>query len=256
MTNNKCDGKENIYIASCSFGKDSLATILLALLHKEPLNKVVYCEVMFDIKNNISGEHPEHRDFIYNTAIPALKKMGVEVDVVRSERDYKYYFQTPIVKGKYINKFRGFPLGGKCAINRDCKLKPIQDFYKSFPNYNIIQYVGIATDEEKRLQRLKNNQISLLAKYGYTEQMALELCKEYGLLSPIYEKSKRNGCWFCPNCTYKEFAIFRQEQPHLWNELKELSKTPNLCSYGFKWGKTFEEVEEKIENNLNKKYYE
>ena len=43
------------YIASCSFGKDSLATILLALLHKEPLNKVVYCEVMFDIKNNMQA---------------------------------------------------------------------------------------------------------------------------------------------------------------------------------------------------------
>ena len=34
--------------------------------------------------------------------------------------------------------------------------------------------------------------------------------------------------------------------------LKELSKTPNLCSYGFKWGKTFDEVENKLnikENN-------
>ncbi len=37
-----------MHVASCSFGKDSMATILLALKHNEPLDEVVYCEVMFD----------------------------------------------------------------------------------------------------------------------------------------------------------------------------------------------------------------
>jgi hypothetical protein len=54
------------FIASVSFGKDSLATILLAKEHDEPLDEAVYCEVMFD--KDISGEVPEHRDFIYDTA--------------------------------------------------------------------------------------------------------------------------------------------------------------------------------------------
>ena len=35
------------YLASCSFGKDSLAAILLAKKHGEPLDEAVYCEVMF-----------------------------------------------------------------------------------------------------------------------------------------------------------------------------------------------------------------
>ena len=65
------------HVASCSFGKDSLATILLALEHGEPLDEAVYCEVMFD--KEISGEVPEHRDFIYTTAIPALELKGVAV---------------------------------------------------------------------------------------------------------------------------------------------------------------------------------
>ena len=51
--------KNTLHIASCSFGKDSLATILLALEHGEPLDEAVYCEVMFD--KRISGEVPEHR---------------------------------------------------------------------------------------------------------------------------------------------------------------------------------------------------
>ncbi len=64
-------------IASVSFGKDSLATILLAKEHGEPLDEAVYCEVMFD--KTISGEVPEHRDFIYGRAIPALERMGIKV---------------------------------------------------------------------------------------------------------------------------------------------------------------------------------
>ena len=31
------------YIASCSFGKDSLATVILAKEHGEPLDEIVYC---------------------------------------------------------------------------------------------------------------------------------------------------------------------------------------------------------------------
>ena len=72
------------YVASWSFGKDSVATLLLALEHGEPLDEAVYCEVMFD--KDISGEVPEHRDFIYGTAIPALERMGVKVIVLRSEK--------------------------------------------------------------------------------------------------------------------------------------------------------------------------
>ena len=41
------------------------------------LDEAVYCEVMFD--KGISGEVPEHRDFIYETAIPALERMGVNL---------------------------------------------------------------------------------------------------------------------------------------------------------------------------------
>ena len=73
------------YLASCSFGKDSLAAILLAKKHGEPLDEAVYCEVMFD--KTISGEVPEHRDFIYQ-AHPALERMGIKVTVLRGKKTY------------------------------------------------------------------------------------------------------------------------------------------------------------------------
>ena len=69
------------HILCISGGKDSMATAILALEHGEPLDMAVYCEVMFD--ENISGEVPEHRDFMYHTIIPWLKDNGVPVSVVR-----------------------------------------------------------------------------------------------------------------------------------------------------------------------------
>ena len=135
-----------------------------------------------------------------------------------------------------------------CVINRECKIKPIHDFYKQFKGSEIVQYVGIASDEPKRLKRLKNNQISLLDKYGYTEGMAKAKCLEYGLLSPIYSGGgNRGGCFFCMNVKLKDFAKFKLAHPSLWDDLLRLGKTPNLCSYGFKYGKTIEEIDERID---------
>ena len=57
----------------------------------------------------------------------------------------------------------------------------------------------------------------------------------------------RGGCWFCPNVKIKDFAKFKLAHPSLWSELVELSKTPNLCSYGFKYGKTVQEIDERID---------
>ena len=88
--------KPKKYIASCSFGKDSLATILLALENGEPLDGVVFSEVMFDHGKGISGEIPEHIEWIYSTAIPRLESMGVSVDVVRAKKDYKSFFVNAV----------------------------------------------------------------------------------------------------------------------------------------------------------------
>ncbi len=87
------------YIASCSFGKDSVATILLAREHNEPLDEIVYCEVMFD--KEISGELPEHRDFIYNKAIPTFESWGYKKVILRKQFPLIVQFD---MKGKEIIK--------------------------------------------------------------------------------------------------------------------------------------------------------
>ena len=65
------------YVASCSGGKDSVATLLLAAQHNEPLDEAVFSEVMFD--KDTSGEVPEHRDFIYDRLKPFCEKeLGIK----------------------------------------------------------------------------------------------------------------------------------------------------------------------------------
>lgn len=187
--------KPKKYIASCSFGKDSIASILLALENNEPLDRIVFSEVMFDHEKGISAEVPEHIKWVYNTAIPCLEGMGCEVDVVRSKLDYISLCNKVLKSGKKVGQKYGHQNCKPCYANSDLKIAPIRSYLSRMrKDYDIVQYVGIANDEPKRLARLEGtDKISLLAKYGYTEQMAMDKCKEYNLVSPLYSIGYRGG---------------------------------------------------------------
>lgn len=217
------------YIASCSGGKDSIATIILAHENKEPLDLVIFSEVMFD--DNTSGELPEHIDFIKNKAFPIFEKWGYKTKILHSDKTYMDCFNHYPTKGKRVGLGLklGFPMAGKCLINRDCKIKPIKKFLKQFP-FEYMQYIGMAIDEPVRINRIvqSKNQMSLLQKYGYTEKMAYDLCEKYGLLSPIYQFAKRGGCWFCPNARERELRHLRTNHYDLWQKLLSLENQKNL----------------------------
>ena len=243
------------YLASCSFGKDSLAAILLAKKHGEPLDEAVYCEVMFD--KTISGEVPEHRDFIYTKGIPALERMGIKVTVLRGKKTYVDLFTGRITRGPKKGMLRSFPVCGKCYVQRDCKLRPILRYQKTLPP-DTVQYIGIAKDEQERLLRLEGRQVSLLEKYNCTEQDAKELCRQAGLLSPIYQFTNRGGCWFCPNAKRKELRHLYDHHPELWARMLELQALPGTVTETFNRTQRFSDIdamfrEEDQENGLRQK---
>lgn len=218
------------YIASCSGGKDSIATVILAHEHKELLDMVIFSEVMFD--ENISGELPEHIDFIKNRAFPLFESWGYKTKILHAYLNYMDIFMREPTRGKHfgMGMKTGFPMSGKCQINKSVKVKPIKDFLKSIDD-DITQYIGLAIDEPERLARIRISdvpKISLLEKYGYTEQMAFDLCKQYDLLSPTYDFASRGGCWFCPNARDNELRHLRKCHPELWQKLLDLENEPNL----------------------------
>lgn len=234
-------------ILMCSFGKDSLASLIVAYENKIPINEIIYCETMFDNKRNISGENIEHINWIYKTAIPIIEKLGYKVTVLKSTKDYITIFNQTIKRSKHterIGKIKAFPIANKCIILKECKLNPINKYLKNNTESTI--YLGIAADEQKRLKRLKNNKTSLLKLYNIKENETFEICKKYNLLSPIYNTKTRNGCWFCPNQKIKSFCELYNNNKELWNELEELNKKHNKVSKLFRYKQTLEDVKKLI----------
>ncbi len=247
-------------IQSWSGGKDSTASIILEHIQGLPPSDIIFSEVMFDKKRGISGELPEHIDFVKNTAIPIFESWGHKVEILHSDKDYLDVFFNVVKRSKVperIGKFSGFPIAGLCWINSRCKIAPIHKFVKQLSSSDFVQYIGIAADEPERLKRMEGtNKISLLARYGYTEKMAFDLCKQYDLLSPIYNFSRRGGCWFCPNSSNKEFARVKLMHPELWAELEELSHTENLASWSFRYSQTFSDVDREVNVLIQRENFE
>lgn len=232
------------YIVSLSGGKDSMATAILAKAYGLPLDAAVYVRVMFD--DTRSAEPPEHDTFMYEVAIPTLESWGIPVIVLQSKKSFKDVFYTVRRRGNHIGQITGFPMQGRCEVNSACKRPCFQAADKLFPGEQVIQYVGIAIDEPKRLERLKENRVSLLAKYGYTEKMATYLCKYYGLLSPMYEYTSRGGCFFCPNTRDSALKHLKEYHPDLWRELLDMSAAPNKIKDAFTRTETLEEIDKRL----------
>ena len=231
-TKKDAGNRDCAYLASWSGGKDSTASIILAHEYNEPLNRILFSEVMFDERT--SGELPEHMEFMEQRAAPLFRRWGYQVDILHSNRTYMDLFNRCPTSGKWAGTGMrsGFPMALKCAVNRDVKIRPIKECLKDYTG-KTIQYIGIAADEPERLERMKSkgdNRISLLEKYGYTEQMAKELCLQYGLLSPVYGFSKRGGCWFCPNAGKRELRHLRDCHPDLWKALLGLEEREGLIA--------------------------
>ena len=146
-----------------------------------------------------------------------------------------------IRRGPKRGMIRGFPLCGRCAIQRDCKARPINRYLRKRKG-EVVQYIGIASDEQERLVRLNGQKISLLDKYGVDEAGAYELCKRAGLLSPIYEFANRNGCFFCPT----ELRHLRRHHPDLWGRLLQIQALPNKPTERFNRTMTLYDIEKRL----------
>lgn len=237
------------YVAACSGGKDSVATLLLAASHNEPLDEVVFSEVMFD--KNASGEVPEHRDFIYDRLKPFCEnELGVKFTILHGSKTYDDIFHHLITRGPHEGEKRGFAWAGMCAVNRDCKTNPVIRYNKTmFPN--AITYIGIAANEPKRLARLEgSSKISLLSKYNMTEADALKLCEAHDMLSPIYGHCRRNGCWFCPNASDTELYHIIVHHPHLFNRLIEWEHEDNVFHRRLTRSETPSEIKNRLSGKL------
>lgn len=83
---------------------------------------------------------------------------------------------------------------------------------------NIVQYLGIAADEPKRIAKHigKPNIILPLVEIGWEEDLCGLISGYQNLLSPVYTSATRDGCWFCHNQGVGQLRNLRKNYPDLW----------------------------------------
>lgn len=203
------------HIASVSWGKDSLAMLLLLIDKKLPLDEVVFYDTGMEFQA------------IYNTrdkVVPVLKELGIkytELKPTMAFRDKMFNYQHMSRKGEIKNGY-GW-CGGMCRWGTTEKLKAIDKYCKEDH-----QYIGLAFDEPERLERLKGtNKSSPLAELGYTEEMCLKYCYDKGFKwlengIELYSILTRVSCWCCRNKNLKELANYKKYLKNYWDQLIEL----------------------------------
>lgn len=239
------------FIASVSFGKDSLAMLLKLLEEDYPLDEVVYFDigVEFDsIRNNAEKMKPIFAD------------RGIEFTILEPREPFIYCMTE-----KPVNKHNGelqcgYKWCGGCARwGTSLKLEAIQKNNKKYGDETIVEYVGVAADERQRINREQNgNRIKIypLVEWEMTEKDCLEYCYSKGWHwnengYELYDLLDRVSCKYCKNKNLKELRNIYHYMPNVWQELKELQDKVQMP---FKGNKTIHDLETRFiteDNQMN-----
>lgn len=230
------------YIASVSFGKDSLAMLLLLIGGGYQLDEVVFYD---------TGKEFQAIYDIRDKVLPLLKLHNIKYTELYPEKPFDYYmFEHPVKKrGTNIIHKHGYSwCGGVCRWGTTAKLKAIETYCK-----NDVQYVGIAFDELERINKERKGIKKFpLYNWGLTEADCLNYCYSQGFYWEengirLYDVLKRVSCWCCRNKNLKELKAMYQFLPDYWERLKEMQlklKEP------MKRNTTVQQLEERFKKEL------
>ena len=204
------------YIASLSYGKDSIAMLEVIKQHNMPLDRIVHVEIM--ATNTIPADLPPMMEFKTKADKIIKERYGIEVEHLRAQKSYEEYFYSIIgsckinSKSKHAGKIYGFPTVRAPWCNSGLKVGVLKKAERS----GSVKYIGIAADEPNRFHNLTELKRSPLVEYGVTEAEARKICEDLDLLSPIYTQATRGGCWFCHNQGVQQLRLLRKQYPEYW----------------------------------------
>ena len=205
------------YIANVSYGKDSLAMLEIIKQHNMPLDRIVHVEIM--ATSTIPADLPPMMEFKHKADKIIKNRYGIDVEHIHSNITYEEHFYTKKTnkarKKENVGRIYGFPLVLGSWCNSALKVKELKKMEKK----DVVQYIGIASDEPNRFHNLTERKISPLVLHGITEIECMEICKNLDLVSPIYTFSTRGGCWFCNKQNLNQLKFLRKQYPELWNLL-------------------------------------
>jgi len=228
------------YIASVSFGKDSLAMLLMLIEKEYPLDEVVFYD---------TGKEFQAIYNLRDKIKPLLESKGIKFTELRSQKSFDYMmFEHKTKSGK-----TGYGwCGGVCRWGTTYKIATLD----KVGNHDDIRYVGIAIDEPLRLEKKqKGNKVFPLAEWNMTESDCLEYCYSKGFDwnengVELYKILDRVSCWCCRNKNLKELKGIYQYLPDYWQRLKDIQKRLPEPMKGT--GKSIFELEERFKSELEK----
>ena len=210
------------YIASVSFGKDSLAMILYILETGMPLDEVLFYDTGMEFEAIYHNR---------NKLVRILERHSVKFTELKPNNLFLYdMLERPVT-----SKQKGFHLGygwcgGTCRWGTTWKTTALDRYAAGA----IRHYVGIAADEPERVERLAGPKIAPLADAGMTEADCLTLCRKRGWnwMEPspatksgfvdLYDILDRVSCWCCANKNLRELRNIRHYLPQYWDRLLQL----------------------------------
>jgi 3'-phosphoadenosine 5'-phosphosulfate sulfotransferase (PAPS reductase)/FAD synthetase len=218
-------------VASFSGGKDSTAMVLHMIELGEHIDEVVCCDTY--------KEFPAMYRHIEKVK-KVVEGAGIKFTMLRAEKSFDWQMFHITVNRK-TSKFahltgRAWPTSKVRWCTCFLKVQVIEAYYKRLKSqHNVIQCIGIATDESYRLDREANqnpNHRHPLVDWGWTETDCLKYCYDNGYdwegLYEIFRNEKtgrsRVSCWCCPLKSLSELRKLRKHFPDLWEELKDMDK--------------------------------
>ena len=202
------------HCASVSFGKDSLAMLLLILEKEIPLDEVIFYDTGMEFGAIYS---------IRDSVSKMLNERNIKFTEISPPNTFIYDMLHREIHKKNGTIQHGFGwCGGACRWGTGIKTRALDKYTK-----NCHVYVGIAADEPERLARLGANKSSPIANAGMTEKDCLEFCHQNGFFwnegrIELYTILNRVSCWCCRNKNIKELRNIYLYLPQYWDRLKEL----------------------------------
>lgn len=221
--------KKNYYIVSFSGGKDSTAMLLRLLELNEQIDEVIFCDTY--------KEFPQM--YIHIEKVKKyIEKYNVKFTTLKNERSFDYLMFEYEPKHKnpeeFIKKY-GAVKGQSWSsakvrwCTKDLKTRVVERYIRELKKqYNVFQYIGLAADEVKRLERKSNqepNHLHPLVNWGWSEADCLQYCYKFGFdWDGLYEIFDRVSCWCCPLQSLEELRKLRKHFPQMWEEIIEMDK--------------------------------
>lgn len=213
--------KPTYTIVSFSGGKDSTAMLLRMMEIGEHIDEVINVDT--------GMEFPAMYEHISRVR-QQVEDAGIKFTRLANDKSFEYIMLHQEIKSEKFGTHYGF--GWPTPVIRWCtrhmKLDLLKRHYKSLEEqYDLIQCIGLACDEFKRLERPGNQQKGHrhpLVEWGWSEADCLEYCRERerdtGWMQ-LYDLFNRVSCWCCPLAPISELRKLWTYFPELWAKLQE-----------------------------------